>query len=107
MLAWIAYSAASLSPELSNCHCPCCENDEPAPEPIFSLSAFHSVFALASIYMLMMVTHWAQGGDESVAWAMDRGRIGQWVNFAASWLTEILYLWTLIAPAVCPDRDFS
>lgn len=30
-----------------------------------------------------------------------------WVKMTSSWLGLGLFLWTLIAPAILPDRDFS
>jgi hypothetical protein len=103
-LTWMAYSASSASLALSDCPCACCQEET----PIFSLSVFHSVFALASVYLLMLVTHWCQGDEGTDArWAVDRGSIAKWINFGASWITQLLYLWTLFAPIVCPDRDFN
>jgi hypothetical protein len=30
-----------------------------------------------------------------------------WVQIAAQWAVAALYIWTLVAPALCPGRDFS
>ena len=30
-----------------------------------------------------------------------------WVKLGAQWVTGLLYMWTLLAPALFPDRDFS
>ena len=30
-----------------------------------------------------------------------------WVKIVSSWLCGIIYLWTMVAPALLPDRDFS
>lgn len=30
-----------------------------------------------------------------------------WVKICSSWAGLLLYLWTLVAPLVLPDRDFS
>lgn len=107
-LVWAGYSAMSSSGQFASaCTCPCCENEDDE-EPIFSLSFFHFMFAMASIYLTMIVTHWANPDDQrNVSWAVDRGTIPKWVNMAASWLTLVFYFWTLIAPLCCPDRDFD
>ena len=30
-----------------------------------------------------------------------------WVKVVSQWVTAALYMWTLVAPLVLPDRDFS
>lgn len=30
-----------------------------------------------------------------------------WVKIVSSWMCIIIYTWTLIAPALFPDRDFN
>lgn len=30
-----------------------------------------------------------------------------WVKICASWAGLLLYLWTLVAPVLLPNRDFS
>lgn len=30
-----------------------------------------------------------------------------WVKIVSSWICVVLYIWTCIAPALFPDRDFS
>ncbi|KAH0785741.1 Serinc-domain containing serine and sphingolipid biosynthesis protein [Histomonas meleagridis] len=101
-LAWAGYSAFSTSNQFNECNC-CLKEGE---EGFFSLSFFHSLFAMASIYVTMIVTHWGKS-EGNTAWATDRGTIAKWVNFAASWVVVLLYGWTLIAPAVCKDREFD
>lgn len=106
-LTWMAYSAFSATYQFDACKCSDDEGDfDDGPE--FSLSFFHVVFALASVYLLMIVTHWGYTGNtENVAWATDRGKVSSWVNLSASWVTMALYGLTLIAPLICPDRDFD
>ena len=60
---------------------------------------------LASIYIGMLVTNWTSA-------SLTTGRVtssgfGFWVRVAISWFTALLYVWTLIAPKVFPDRDFT
>ncbi len=45
---------------------------------------------------------WAQDKDR-----LDVGWASVWVKTGALWLTGALYAWTLLAPAMFPDRDFS
>jgi hypothetical protein len=30
-----------------------------------------------------------------------------WIKIVSQWVTVILYIWWLVAPIVCGDRDFS
>ncbi|OHT06334.1 hypothetical protein TRFO_25605 [Tritrichomonas foetus] len=99
-LVWAGYSAYSSTNQFDACTC----SEEEKP---FSLSFFHFVFAMASIYITMIVTHWGKVGVNNSSWAVDRGMIARWVNFAASWLVFVLYAWSLIAPLVCKDRNFD
>lgn len=33
--------------------------------------------------------------------------VTMWVKIASQWVAMALFLWTLIAPSVFPDRDFG
>lgn len=37
---------------------------------------------------------------------IDVGWASVWVKISAQWLTGLLYCWTLIAPALFPEREF-
>ena len=101
---WCGYSAFSTSTQLDDCQCEdCCDTSD---RPKFSLSFFHTLFALASIYVTMIVTHWGQTETEA-PWTTSRGNIAKWINISSSWIVALLYFWILIAPIVCPNRDFS
>lgn len=38
---------------------------------------------------------------------IDVGWVSVWVKTSAQWVTGLLYLWTLVAPAMFPDREFA
>ena len=38
---------------------------------------------------------------------MDQGWGSVWVKMVSVWVTAGLHAWTLVAPAVFPDRDFT
>jgi hypothetical protein len=95
-LIWAGYSAWSASRQFAECGC---------EDTHFSLSFFHGMFALASLYMTMIVTHWGQN-DDGFTSAVGRGVRAKWVNLVAAWLIMLLYAWTIIAPKVCPSREF-
>jgi len=75
-------------------------------EPVaYSYSFFHLIFALASMYIGMLMTGWGVGAEEKDL--IDVGWASVWVKVAAQWFTALLYVWTLVAPALLPDRAFD
>ena len=60
---------------------------------------------LASIYMGMLVTNWTSASLTTGELVSDG--FGFWVRLVMSWITVLLYLWTLLAPKVFPERDFN
>ncbi|KAI1283718.1 Serine incorporator 3 [Halotydeus destructor] len=71
----------------------------------YSWSFFHIMFGLATLYVMMTLTNWykpdASGKD------LTENQASMWVKIISSWLCATLYTWTLVAPIVLPDRDFS
>ena len=62
-----------------------------------------------SVYIVMLLTNW---GDPSFDSAIDfnlfqRNANSYWIKLIISWGSSLLYIWTLIAPAIFPGRDFS
>eukprot|EP00742_Colponemidia_sp_Colp-10_P006905 GILJ01007407.1.p1 GENE.GILJ01007407.1~~GILJ01007407.1.p1 ORF type:complete len:424 (-),score=61.54 GILJ01007407.1:201-1472(-) len=69
---------------------------------------FHLILALASIYMSMLLTDWAAiPSDNTVSTAADVSWVPVWVKMSSQWATIALYTWTLVAPALFPDRHFG
>jgi len=90
------------------------EVTEPVPqvdenEPVgYSFSKFHLVFALGAFYIAMLMSDWrtVYHPDQNNA-TVDSGLAAVWVKIVSSWICIALYVWTLVAPIVLPDRDFS
>lgn len=68
----------------------------------YNYSFFHLIFALASMYIAMLMTGW--GAVEQEKDRLDVGWTSVWVKTAAEWVTALLYAWTLVAPVLLPDR---
>lgn len=66
---------------------------------------FHLIMITASFYMAMILTNWGISEDE-VADGGDVGNASFFVKATASWLAGLIFIWTIIAPAVLPDRDW-
>lgn len=68
------------------------------------------VMALISCYVAMVLTNWGtiNGLDENHNAANPTvGRINMAILGISQWLAIALYSWTLLAPRLFPDRDFS
>ncbi len=55
----------------------------------------------------MLLTAWATASASASSFSIDSGWASTWVKMAASWAAAGLYAWSLLAPAVLRDRDFS
>jgi serine incorporator 1/3 len=64
--------------------------------------------AVVSCWCAVTLTQWGviQSNDGTIA-NRNVGHISMWVIIGSQWLVMTLYLWTLIAPRLFPDRDFS
>jgi hypothetical protein len=71
----------------------------------YNYAFFHMIFALASMYIAMLMTGWGQVEQDKER--IDVGWVSVWVKISAQWLTGLLYVWTLMAPALFPDREFA
>jgi hypothetical protein len=77
------------------------------PRPVtYVYSFFHLTFALASMYSAMLLTGWGNANVEEKD-IIDVGWPSVWVRMCTQWLTAALYVWSLVAPNIFPDRDFS
>lgn len=77
----------------------------------YSYSFFHLMFVLAILYMAMILTNWksvSKSSDESSGTAInvDYGMTAVWVKYSSSVAVLLLYVWTLLAPVIFPDREW-
>ena len=123
--AWDADAEASAPPEA---HAPLLDASERAPEPSemtrrepvaraagegadadepvpYCYAQFYTVFALASLYLAMLMTGWGATGQELDR--LDVGWVSVWVKIATQWVAAAIYCWTLVAPTLFPDRVFA
>lgn len=64
-----------------------------------------SPHCLFDMHNVQCGTGWGQGAEEKDL--LDVGWFSVWVKLASLVVTAVLYIWTLVAPAVLSDRDFS
>ncbi|XXG58517.1 hypothetical protein AAC387_Pa04g0816 [Persea americana] len=76
------------------------------PRPVtYSYSFFHLIFSLASMYSAMLLTGWSTSVGESGK-LVDVGWPSVWVRIVTGWATAGLFIWSLIAPILFPEREF-
>mmetsp|Transcript_291 Transcript_291/g.524 ORF Transcript_291/g.524 Transcript_291/m.524 type:complete len:422 (-) Transcript_291:90-1355(-) len=74
----------------------------------YSYSFFHLVFALGATYVCMLLTSWSElsSSDDDSGIKVDSGAASMWVKVVTSWLALLLYTWTVVAPALFPNREW-
>ena len=65
------------------------------------------VFLLISAYYAMVLTNWATERDGLSVSSQKEGEAAMWLQATAQWICLLMYIWTLIAPDLFPDRDFG
>lgn len=55
----------------------------------------------------MVVTNWAKADSGHATSGVQGGTSIMWLNGCAAWICMALYTWTLLAPMLMPDREFS
>lgn len=71
----------------------------------YSYSFFYLIFSLASMYSSMLLTGWSTSVGESGK-LVDVGWPSVCVRIVTEWATAALFIWSLIAPVLFPDREF-
>uniref|UniRef100_A0AAX7SXL4 Serine incorporator 3 n=1 Tax=Astatotilapia calliptera TaxID=8154 RepID=A0AAX7SXL4_ASTCA len=70
----------------------------------YSYSFFHFMLFLASLYIMMTLTNWYSPNTD---YTITSKWPAVWVKITSSWVCLALYTWTLVAPMVFTNRDFS
>ena len=81
-------------------------SDDEADSVTYNWSLFHIMFGLATLYIMMTLTNWYSPGNNTIE-TISANMSAVWMKIISSWLCCAIYVWTLIAPVVLPDRDFS
>lgn len=81
--------------------------DDESEGVTYSWSLFHLMFALSTLYVMMTLTNWYSPGKDKTIETISENMTAVWVKMISSWMCFVVYMWTLIAPVVLPDRDFT
>ncbi|KAJ1927210.1 Membrane protein tms1 [Tieghemiomyces parasiticus] len=75
----------------------------------YNYAFFHFIFAVAAMYVAMLLTSWntVDIGDSGELTVIGRSMAAVWAKILSSWICLALYAWTLVGPLVLPDRDWS
>ncbi|KAG8783374.1 hypothetical protein FRC15_005312 [Serendipita sp. 397] len=88
------------------------ERDDEKVAVKYNYSWFHIIFAMAAMYVAMLLTDWqiikwsAPSGPDDGGSTIYIGRsdVAMWMRIISSWISILLYGWSLLAPVVMPDR---
>ncbi|KAM8710877.1 hypothetical protein ACLKA7_017497 [Drosophila subpalustris] len=71
----------------------------------YSWTAFHTVLICASLYVMMTLTNWYKPNSDIAL--INGNEASMWVKIISSWLGVFIYGWSLVAPILLSNRDFS
>ncbi|EED13195.1 membrane protein TMS1, putative [Talaromyces stipitatus ATCC 10500] len=70
----------------------------------YNYSLFHVIFFLATTWVATLLTQQLDPETEGNFASVGRTYWASWVKIISAWVCYAIYLWTLIAPAMMPDR---
>lgn len=102
-------------------------NENAPAAPAYNYTWFHVVMMLGAMYIGCLLTNWQVFSYDGTSTTtshlamtisslatnapsklvVDRSIVSMWLKLASSWVVILLYVWTLIAPLVLTNRDFS
>lgn len=83
-------------------------NEAQAPIEDFGDSwKLNAILILVTCWFAMTVTSWGSVEDSGNSANPDVGKVSMWMIISSQWLCFTLYLWTLLAPKILKNRDFS
>lgn len=84
-------------------------HDDERTSTQYNYAMFHIIFFLATAWIATLLTQGYEDSKRDGDFAtVGRTYWASWVKIVSSWFCYLMYVWTLIAPVVLPDRfDFS
>ncbi len=81
------------------------EHNERGFEPVaYNYTWFHAVMGLGSMYIGSLLSNWGSG---VASWVVDKSMVSVYLKAISAFVVCLLYIWTLVAPIVLPNRDFG
>ncbi|KAI5122556.1 hypothetical protein M0805_005283 [Coniferiporia weirii] len=89
------------------------DHDDERSGTRYNYAWFHVIFAIGAMYVAMLLTDWnvvktspipgstnPDGDDVYIG----RSEVAMWMRVVSSWVCMLLYIWSLLAPVLMPDR---
>ncbi|XP_069106278.1 serine incorporator 3-like isoform X2 [Argopecten irradians] len=71
----------------------------------YSYSFFHFMLCLGALYVMMTLTNWYSPSSDFNT--LNYNMPALWVKISSTWVCLALYVWTLVAPLILRNREFS
>eukprot|EP00538_Stauroneis_constricta_P004615 CAMPEP_0119549242 /NCGR_PEP_ID=MMETSP1352-20130426/2991_1 /TAXON_ID=265584 /ORGANISM="Stauroneis constricta, Strain CCMP1120" /LENGTH=468 /DNA_ID=CAMNT_0007594749 /DNA_START=158 /DNA_END=1564 /DNA_ORIENTATION=- len=81
--------------------------DDAVPNTFNNSWRLNVILAIVSCWFAMSLTGWGAIRSGGSAANPQVGDVSMWMIIVSQWLALLMYLWTLVAPRLFPDRDFS
>ena len=84
------------------------DDEEEEESEDYSRSFFHFIFVLSALQLAILMNRWRAPEIDLTSKTLNIVdlNISFYVKVSTSWVITILYIWTLFAPYLFPDRDF-
>mmetsp|Transcript_22447 Transcript_22447/g.33583 ORF Transcript_22447/g.33583 Transcript_22447/m.33583 type:complete len:87 (+) Transcript_22447:1300-1560(+) len=83
------------------------EEDDDTPVSFSTSWKMNIILAAICCWYAMVLTSWGSVVASGNVANPSVGQTSMWMVIASQWLILALYLWTLVAPKLFPDREFS
>jgi len=83
------------------------DRDDERSSTKYNYSWFHVIFVMGAMYVAMLLTDWNvvhDSGEGENPVYIGRSETAMWMRIVSSWISYLIYIWTLIAPLVLPGR---
>lgn len=80
-------------------------HDDERSSTQYNYAMFHIIFFLATAWVATLLTsNWDESRVDGDFATVGRTLWASWVKIVSSWVCYAMYIWTLVAPVVLPDR---
>ncbi|ERF68388.1 hypothetical protein EPUS_03706 [Endocarpon pusillum Z07020] len=70
----------------------------------YNYSLFHAIFLMATCWVATLLTQGMNGYKDSDFAPVGRSYWASWIKIISAWVCYAIYVWSLVAPVLMPDR---